>query len=218
MKQGRDGRPLTDETESRGAPPASAKQRGSGANQAVAEQNLTAILDAAEGLMRRGEPVGFSAVAERAGVSRPTVYAHFPDRNRLLQAVAERALGQAAAAIASAHPDDGPPDQALRRVILASWDHLARHQDIAHATAAELPHQVLHAAHQQVVAVLERLIDRGRRERVFRRDLDPGWLVTASLALIHAAAAGVRRGELDEKRAVRALAASVEDVCVGRPK
>ncbi len=191
--------------------------RDKGPNRVVAEHNLTAILDVTEALVRQGGVVSYSAVAAGAGVSRPTVYAHFPDRAALLSAVAERALADAAAAIASARPEQGPADEALRRVVLAAWEHLARHQEIARATVSEVPHHVLHAAHDQVVSVLEGLVERGRQERTFRRDLDPEWLVAATLALIHTAAAGVRRGNLEETRAVQALVTSIRDVCVGPP-
>jgi AcrR family transcriptional regulator len=50
-----------------------------------------AILDAAEVLLERGGQASITAVAAEAGVSRMTVYAHFPTRQDLLGAVVERA-------------------------------------------------------------------------------------------------------------------------------
>jgi AcrR family transcriptional regulator len=48
----------------------------------VAERNADAILDAAEDLVRSQGHVNISAVAVQAGVSRVTVYAHFPTCRR----------------------------------------------------------------------------------------------------------------------------------------
>ena len=59
---------------------------------AVAERNVEAILDAAERLLERRLQATISAVAAEAQLSRVTVYAHFPTREQLLEAVAERAV------------------------------------------------------------------------------------------------------------------------------
>ncbi len=159
--------------------------------QAVAARNLEAILDAAETLVTRGAPLTFSALAGEAGVSRPTVYAHFADRPQLLTAVLERSLRQAVDAIESAGPDDGPASEALRRVIDSSWAHLARHHDIARAIGPQVTGhgRSVAAAHHEVTALFARLVRRGRSEGSFRDDLPEVWLVNACLGLIHAAAA-----------------------------
>ena len=57
---------------------------------ATAERNVAAILDAAEELLSQAGPASMAAVAARAGVSRVTVYAHFPTWEALLEAVVER--------------------------------------------------------------------------------------------------------------------------------
>jgi AcrR family transcriptional regulator len=185
--------------------------------EAIAERNLQAVLDAAERLLEHGRPPSISAVASEAGVSRPTVYAHFPDRQRLIEALVERAVERAMAAVASAEPDRGPALPALRRLIAASWEQLGRHEDIARAAAAELSGDALRRAHQTARAVISALVERGRREGVFRTDLPSAWLVTSCLALIHAAAEGTRAGELDADAASAALSALVSDLLGPRP-
>jgi AcrR family transcriptional regulator len=81
----------------------------------IADRNVHAILDAAEELLRKHAPVNIAAVARQAGGSRVTVYAHFATGEALLEAVVERAVGHAAAALAAAEPETGPPLEALTR-------------------------------------------------------------------------------------------------------
>ena len=183
---------------------------------AMAARNVDAILDAAEGLLRNGGQLSFSAVAAGSGLSRPTVYAHFADRGQLLAALVARTVRQATAAVEAAEPETGPPAQALRRVITASWEQLARHQDIARAASADMPPGAFHAAHHDVRVVIERLLGRGRSEGVFRVDLPVDWLVTSTLALIHAASAIAQSGRVDSRRSLELVMTTVEDLCVGR--
>lgn len=184
--------------------------------QAIAHRNVEAILDGAERLLGRREQASISAVAAEAGVSRPTVYAHFPDRERLLEALVERAVRGATAAIESAEPDRGPAAEALQRLLAASWEELDRNEDIASASVAALSADAMRRAHDAVRAVIRRLVERGRREGSFRRDVPADWLVTSCLALIHAAAETVRAGELDSDGALEVLSLSVADLFAGR--
>ena len=184
--------------------------------QVIAQRNVEAILDGAERLLGRREQATISAVAAEAGVSRPTVYAHFPDRERLLEALVERAVRNAMAAIESAEPDRGPAAEALQRLLAASWQELGRHDDIARAAAAALSADAMRRAHDAARAVIRTLVKRGRREGSFRHDVPAEWLVTSFLALIHAAAETVRAGELDPDGALDVLSVTVADLFAGR--
>ena len=86
----------------------------------VAERNVEAILDAAEDLLRTQGYANISAVAVLAGVSRVTVYAHFPTWEALLEAAVERAVRRTMTALQSVRPQDGPPVEALDRVLAAA--------------------------------------------------------------------------------------------------
>jgi AcrR family transcriptional regulator len=183
--------------------------------QAIAERNVEAILDAAQRLLERREQPNISAVAAEAGVSRPTVYAHFPDRQRLLEALVERAVRHTMTAIESAEPERGPAGDALQRLLAASWEELARNEETARAAASELSADAMRRAHHAARAVIRELVERGRREGTFRSDVGADWLVTSSLALIHAAAEEVRAGELDSEGALHALSLTVADLLAG---
>jgi TetR/AcrR family transcriptional repressor of mexCD-oprJ operon len=184
--------------------------------QAIAQRNVEAILDGAERLLGRREQASISAVAAEARVSRPTVYAHFPDRERLLAALVERAVRGAMAAIESAEPDRGPAAEALQRLLAASWEELGRNEHIAGASAAALSADAMRRAHDAVRAVIRRLVNRGRIEGSFRHDVPADWLVTSCLALIHAAAETVRAGELDSDGALDVLSVTVADLFAER--
>jgi hypothetical protein len=70
-------------------------------------------------------------------------------------------------------------------------------------------------AHESARAVIRGLLERGRHEGAFRTDVPMGWLITSSLALIHAAAEEVRAGELDTQAALDVLTATVTELFVG---
>jgi AcrR family transcriptional regulator len=184
--------------------------------EAIAERNLEAILDAAERLLSRGEQPSMSAVAHEAGVSRPTVYAHFPDRPALIEALVKRTVSEAMAAINAAEVGHGPAADALARLIPAAWQQLAAHDQIGRAAASDLSSEAMRAAHHSAREAISELIERGRQEGSFRTDLPTGWLVSSSLALIHAAAEEVRNGQLDPQVALRALELTIPELIAGQ--
>jgi len=179
---------------------------------ATADRNLAAILDAGERLLRSGREPTISAVAAEAGVSRPTVYAHFKDRRAIVEAIVARAVERAMSAVRSARPDEGPAAAALERLIAESWEHVAGDQEIARAAAADLSADAMRRAHSSARAVIAGLVERGRDEGAFRDDVPASWLITSLLALIHAAAEEVRSGTLSRKQAGTILLATVPGV------
>jgi TetR/AcrR family transcriptional regulator, mexCD-oprJ operon repressor len=194
-------------------------QRTTAYQREVAERNVEAILDAAEELLQEQGHANISAVAAQAGVSRVTVYAHFPTWEALLEAAVERAVRRTVAALQSVRPDDGPPDQALDRMLAAAWQHLARYQAMAAAVAELLSPEAVTRTHQALHQIIGALLERGRADGSFRTDLPARWLVTASIALVHACSDGVRAGQIAEHDAVRILTTSLRDLLTGtRPR
>ena len=67
-----------------------------------AERNRERLVVAASEMMRaEGGDVPMELIAERAGVTRPTLYRNFPDRQAMYEAVLERDLEHLAAVVAS---------------------------------------------------------------------------------------------------------------------
>ena len=115
---------------------------------ATAERNVAAILDAAAELLSEQGPASIAAVAAQAGVSRVTVYAHFPTWEALLEAVVERAVGHTTAVLTAADLEAGPPMEALRRLIAAGWQAVDRHAATAAAAARWLSAEAMGRSHQ----------------------------------------------------------------------
>jgi len=180
--------------------------------QATAQRNVAAILDAVEVLLERREQPSISAVAAQAGVSRVTVYAHFPAAEALLEAVVQRAVDRTAAVLDAAQPGTGPPLVALRRLLAAGWHELGRNGEIAAAAATQLSPAALARSHQAAQQRVRELVDRGQADGSFRTDLPPGWLVTSIFALIHACADEARAGRVEPGQALPVLTATIHDL------
>jgi TetR/AcrR family transcriptional repressor of mexCD-oprJ operon len=192
-----------------------AAQRTTAYQREVAERNVEAILDAAEELLRQQGHANISAVAVQAGVSRVTVYAHFPTWEALLEAAVERAVRHSMAALAGARPDDGPAGEALERMIVASWQYLGRYEAIAKAVSELLTPEAVTRTHQAAFHTIGALLNRGQAEGTFRTDLPADWLMHASIALMHECNDGVRAGRIDPIDAQRIITTSIRDLFTG---
>lgn len=190
-------------------------QRTTSYQRAVAARNVGAILDAAEELMQLEGHASISAVAAQAGVSRVTVYAHFPTPDALLEAVVERAVRRTVTALEAARPADGPPVEALERIVAQGWQHLAGYQAMSQAVAELLSAEAVTRTHQAALTAISGLLARGQADGSFRTDLPAQWLVHASIALIHACNDCVRAGRIDPGDAVRILNISIRDLFTG---
>lgn len=176
---------------------------------AAAERSIEAILDAAERLLAEGSEASISAVAAAAGVSRVTLYSHFPTRPALLEAVAQRVIGRTVDAITASEPTTGDPAAALERIIEAAWEKLDRSLLLVASGRAELSAQTLRRVHEQIDAPLLALIRRGRRSGAFRKDLPASWLLATYYALMHAAVEEVTAGRLARGRALSSLRTTI---------
>lgn len=190
-------------------------QQDASYQQATAARNITAILDAAEDLLESRARTSIAAVATRAGVSRVTVYAHFPTWEAVLEAVVERAVGRTAEALEAASPEAGPPQEALERVLAVGWRELDRNASMAQAATDQLSPATITRTHQAALAKVAGLVQRGQADGSFRTDLPAGWLVAAALALIHACGEEVRAGRVDQDAAAPILTASIRDLFTG---
>ena len=156
-----------------------------------------------------------SAVANEAGISRQTLYSHFPDRERLLGAVVQRSVRRWVEATERVDPEHGPAAEVLGRLIEAGWQEISRSSHVARLASAELDPEAVRRAHDAGAELLCRLIRRGRREGSFRTDVPVDWLASAFFGLIHSARDDVDAGRLSSRAALRALSRTVPDLFQG---
>jgi AcrR family transcriptional regulator len=176
---------------------------------ADAERSIERILDAAVDALGDDQEASMAAIARRAGVVRATIYVHFATREALVEAVTERALGEAAAVIEATEPARGEPVDALTRVVAAAWRKLGRyHALVAINTGTQAPEELRHR-HGPVLDQLLPLIQRGQDDGVFRTDVTAAWHLSMVMAIIHAASGELRAGRVPETHAEDAVVATV---------
>lgn len=120
-------------------------------------------------------------IARSAGVSRQTVYAHYPSREALLEAIVERAIAEAIAALDAAGLMDAPPPEALIRLLDTDWAVGTRYPFLWQLP--EVGADQAGGRHGQVLDRMREIIRRGQGTGDFDRSLSPDWLFTVSLAL-----------------------------------
>jgi len=178
---------------------------------ADAERNTTAIINAALEALADDPDVSMAEIARRAGVVRATVYMHFPTRESLLDAVMEDAVAQVAEATRGAEPTQGEPEEALERVLRATWQKLSDFQTLLAINTSRLSAKELHRRHQPVMTLFVPLIERGQKKGVFRGDLPVAWHLAMVRAIAHAASAELRSGRIDESRVEDALISTAKN-------
>ncbi|MFZ3497574.1 TetR/AcrR family transcriptional regulator [Streptomyces sp. 5.8] len=184
---------------------------------ADAERNSAAIVDAGLDCFLADPQASMAAVARAAGVSRVTLYSHFPTREALLDAALDRAVDEAAAALEALDGEEGSAEEALGLLIRSSWRLLDRHSAVFAAVSAALPPERLRERHDRILAPVRRLIGRGRASGELRADLSADWLVTVVYSLVHAAAAEVQAGRMAPAEAPEILTATVLAAVTAHP-
>lgn len=183
----------------------SAPNRADELRREVSERNAAAILDAALAHLERDPKASLVDIAKAAGVSRPTLYAHFPTREDLVEAAVTRALDETERRLAATDLGDGPAAEALERLIETGWQSLARHLAVARLALDVMPPERLRRVHETALEPMRALIARGRSAGEFRDDQPVEWMVDVLYAFLHTAAAEVIAGRLEERSASKLI-------------
>jgi AcrR family transcriptional regulator len=170
-----------------------------------ADRSVQAILEAALEALASDPEASMAEIARRAGVVRATIYAHFPTRDSLLDAVMEYAVAQVARATEAAEPARGEPAEALERVLRSTWKQLSRFHALLAINTARLSAEELHRRHLPVMTLFVPLIERGQKEGVFRRDVPVSWHLAVIRALVHTASAELQSGRISEADVERTM-------------
>lgn len=178
-----------------------------------AQRNIDAIIGAARIVLGDRPDASMEDIAAAAGVTRQTVYAHFPSRDALILALIDAAGAETLAVIDAARLDTAPPAEALAQFLDMCWQLLDRFPLLLDPVMIRIPRPSGPDPHDAATAMLERLIQRGQRTGDFDRALNAGWLAAAIVGLIHTAAGQVAAGRLTTNAVATMLLESTLRLC-----
>ena len=170
---------------------------------ADARQSIAAILRGTAEALNADPAASVEDIARAAGVTRQTVYAHFPSREALIEAVTERATAEVAAAFETARLDEAPPPAALTRLLDTGWRVAARYPFLWHLPSVSAGQD--RDRHGPILDRMRAIIERGQETGDFDRALSPSWLLTAALAMGRAAEDEVQAGRMTIDEASHAV-------------
>lgn len=156
-----------------------------------ATRHRARLLDVAADALRADPRAGLASIADAAGLTRTTMYAHFASRAALVEAVLAGTM-ETAAADWDARGPHPTATAALEDHLRASWRAFAGQGGLAAAGIDALGADRVDQLHEPLRTRVRELVDRGRAEGAFDPVADPDWLVRTWSALVHAAGHRVR--------------------------
>ncbi|MER5456060.1 TetR/AcrR family transcriptional regulator [Micromonospora sp. NPDC002389] len=189
---------------------------GVAAKRADARRNVESVLDAAITLLATDPRVSVNEIAKAAGVGRVTLYGHFPSRAALVEAVSLRVIASTDQAL-SAIDLAGDPRDAMVRLLEATWQLTRRFGAVVIAASDVLTPEEMRRVHEGPSRRVRALVERGRDEGVFRRDMPVLWQLATIQAVLHGASAAVHRGDVTADDATRLVRDTVLAVLAVTP-
>ncbi|WP_426129026.1 TetR/AcrR family transcriptional regulator [Pararhizobium sp. PWRC1-1] len=121
------------------------------------------------------------AIAERTRTSKRMIYYYFGSKEDLYLAVLEKAYRKIRSLEADLELSDMAPVAALKTLVASTFDHDEHNPDFVRLVSIENIHQ---AAHMQrsgeikdlnvsIIRTIEEILQRGKEDGSFRRDIDP---------------------------------------------
>jgi AcrR family transcriptional regulator len=169
------------------------------------------------------------AIAARTRTSKRMIYYYFGNKEGLYLAVLEEAYGSIRREEATLDLDSLPPEAALRTLVESTFDYYTKHPEFVRLVMNENIMGGVHMARSKaigklnvtVIDTLRRLVARGQKERVFRRDIDPIELHMSISALgifnvaNRATFSTIFKRDMTSPRALRARRGEVVEIILG---
>lgn len=147
-----------------------------------AERSQSLLLDA--GLAEFAEfglaGARIDRIAQRAGLNKRLIYYYFEDKERLFQAVLERAYAQIRAAESQQAFHGLPPSEAIRRMVEFTWRYYLEHPEFLTLLNSANLHKARHlkatdsvqVVNSPLVPMIADIIERGQKSGEFRGGVD----------------------------------------------
>ena len=162
-----------------------------------AQLSIDKIIAAATECVAGDPSVAMATIAHVAGVSRVTLYSHFPTKYELMAAATQSLIGEVDTYLDNHRVDHLPADQALQHLIRHAWTALSRHRAFV-VIIREHYGDLYQQRRDPVQRRLTSLIQRGRTEGHFRSDQPLTWQTAVIEDLVVSAARLANHGHISE--------------------
>lgn len=130
-------------------------------------------------------------IAERAGVNKRMIYHYFGDKDGLYLAVLEAAYQLIRSEEIKLDLKQRDPVEGMRELVQFTWNYYRLHPEFLSLLATENLHRSaylkrskkIRELHSPLVGLIEDLLQRGAKTKVFRKDVDPVELYISIAAL-----------------------------------
>lgn len=183
---------------------------------ATRSRTRRAILSATASVLAHDHDATLPAIAEAAGVGRTTLHRYFPDREALVAATVADSIQAIDQAVADADVDEGPPAEAMRRLVaalVAVGDRLIFLFGDPRVLAAHGTDSTDDPANDPVIA----LIERGQAEGVFDAGVSADWIRHTLWALVYTGWEAVEGGWLSRHGVTATVVRTLEGGVLARP-
>jgi AcrR family transcriptional regulator len=135
------------------------------------------------------------SIAARAGINKRLIYYYFGSKEALFLAVLENTYASIREAEKELHLLDHEPQTAIRRLVEFTWDYYLQHPEFLTLLNSENLHRARHLQmsgriremNSPLIQMLADVLERGRKEGLFRGGVDPVqlYISIASLAYFY---------------------------------
>src|SRR3982751_1644928 len=121
------------------------------------------------------------SIATRAGLNKRLIYYYFGSKDDLFLAVLERTYADIREAEQRLHLDEIEPVEAIRQLVSFTWHYYLEHPEFISLLNSENQHNAAHLKkssriqemNSPLVQMLDTVLERGRRQDLFRAGIDP---------------------------------------------
>ena len=168
-------------------------------NMATKLSTPDAIAEASFRVLSKNPGANVAEIAEQAGVTRATLHRYFPSRNKLVEALASRAIREMEEAVEEACRDATSAGEGLRLSMAALIPLGDRHGFLAHE---QFDHdEAIEAEFSRTQAETAAWIEAAKREGVFASHVPTEWINRAYDYLLYSAWDSVRSEETTPSQA-----------------